>query len=90
MPLPRALTGVAASWLVLLLYEWVHFLSHVSYKPRHWPLKQIQRNHRLHHFKNEHFWYNVSTLGVDAILGTDPDPSTVPTSENCLNLESKE
>jgi hypothetical protein len=87
---PQAMTGVAASWLVLLWYEWVHLLIHTSHVPRNALFKRIWRNHRLHHFKNEHFWYNVSTYGVDSLLHTKPHPASVPTSQSCLTLDDSE
>jgi Fatty acid hydroxylase superfamily len=87
---PQAMTGVAASWIVLFWYEWIHLLIHTSYVPRNALYNRIWRNHRLHHFKNEHFWYNVSTYGVDSLLGTKPHPTSVPTSPTCLTLDETE
>jgi hypothetical protein len=84
---PQAMTGIAASWIVLLAYEWIHLLIHTSHVPRNRLYKRIWRNHRLHHFKNEHYWFNVSTIGVDAILGTQPELAEVPTSKTCLSLD---
>lgn len=84
---PRAMTGVAVSWAAILWYEWVHFLIHTSHVPRNRLFARIWRNHRMHHFKNEHFWFNVSTFGVDSILGTRPDPGSVPASPSCLNFD---
>ena len=34
--------------------------------------KAIWRNHRLHHFKNEHFWHGVTNNLSDRVLGTNP------------------
>ncbi len=86
----QAMTGVAASWVVFLVYEWNHFLVHTSHKPRNWLFRKIWRNHRLHHFKNEHFWFNVSTYGVDLLLGTQPEPNQIRTSPTCLTLDERE
>ena len=45
------------------------------------------RNHRLHHYKNEHYWFTVTTAGTaDRLFGTYPDPATVPTSPTAKNL----
>jgi hypothetical protein len=33
------------------------------------------------------YWFNVSTIGVDAILGTQPELAEVPTSKTCLSLD---
>ena len=84
LPLPQAMTAVASFWVVLLIYEWIHLLIHTSHVPRNWLYKRIWTNHRLHHFKNEHFWFNVSTYGVDLLLATGPPLDEVPTSATCL------
>ena len=47
------------------------------------------RNHRQHHFKNEHYWFTVTTAGTaDRVLGTYPDPATVATSPTAKNLHA--
>jgi sterol desaturase/sphingolipid hydroxylase (fatty acid hydroxylase superfamily) len=49
----------------------------------------MYRNHRLHHFKNEHYWFAVTTPGLaDRALGTYPDPQSVPTSPTAKNLHA--
>jgi hypothetical protein len=70
-----------------LLYEWTHYLIHSDYRPRSAAYKAIWRNHRLHHYKNEHYWFTVtSTSTADRLFGTYPDPATVTTSETAKNL----
>ena len=69
-----------------LLYEWTHFLIHTHYKPRGWLYRRLWRFHRLHHFKNEHYWFGVTTHVADRILGTLPDRNAVATSETCRDL----
>jgi len=72
---------------VLFVYEWTHYVIHSDYKPRTRLYKAIWRNHRLHHYKNEHYWFSVTTSGTsDRLLGTFPDPATVPTSQTAKNL----
>ena len=88
--IPR--TGLGLSFLVVLfaigmVYEWSHYLVHTDYKPKTWFYKTMYRNHRLHHFKNEHYWFAVTTPGLaDRVLGTYPDPRAVPTSPTAKNL----
>ena len=70
-----------------MVYEWTHYLVHTDYKPRGRVYKAVWRHHRLHHFKNEHFWMTVTTAHTaDRLFGTDPDPATVPTSRTAKNL----
>ncbi|WP_280398531.1 sterol desaturase family protein [Nocardia carnea] len=70
-----------------LLYEWTHFLVHTDYQPRGAVLRTVRRNHRLHHFKNEHYWFAVTTAGTaDRLLGTYPDPARIPNSPTAKAL----
>ena len=73
--------------IVLLTYEWTHYVIHSDYKPRTRAYKAIWRNHRLHHYKSEHYWFSVTTSGTsDRLLGTYPDPATVATSPTAKDL----
>jgi sterol desaturase/sphingolipid hydroxylase (fatty acid hydroxylase superfamily) len=70
-----------------LLYEWTHYLIHSDYRPNTKMYKAVWRNHRLHHYKNEHYWFTVTTTSTaDRLFGTYPDPATVPTSATAKNL----
>ncbi|KAB7752499.1 fatty acid hydroxylase [Mycolicibacterium phlei DSM 43072] len=72
-----------------LLYEWTHYLIHSDYKPKTRIYRAIWRNHRNHHFKNEHYWFTVTSSGTaDRVLGTCPDPAAVPASPTAKNLHA--
>ncbi len=87
MPTPAlAVTGVATHLAFSLRYEWVHFLVHTRYRPRSARFERLWRNHRLHHCKNERYWFGVSRIGGDRVLGTAPDPATVALSPTCRTL----
>jgi hypothetical protein len=74
-----------------MVYEWTHYLVHTDYKPRGRAYKAVWRHHRLHHFKNEHYWMTVTTAHTaDRLFGTDPDPATVETSRTAKNLHGLE
>ena len=81
-----ALTGVATSFAMLTAYEWTHYLIHSSYRPRHRPYRGIWRAHRLHHYRNERYWFGVTMHGADRILGTFPEKDAVPASMTARNL----
>ncbi|MFV8749565.1 sterol desaturase family protein [Nannocystaceae bacterium ST9] len=83
--------GVLASAMVLaaalaLYYEWIHFLVHTSYRPQGWFFKRQWRLHRLHHYKNEHYWMGVTRHLGDMVLGTFPDPDAVESSKTARTL----
>jgi len=85
-------TGLGLSFLVYLgmlgiVYEWCHYLIHSDYKPKTRLYRAIWKNHRQHHFKNEHYWFTVTTAGTaDRVLGTYPDYGSVDTSPTAKNL----
>lgn len=85
--LGRGLTFLVWLSVLGLCYEWCHYLVHTDYKPKTGLYRSIWRNHRRHHFKNEHYWFTVTSSGTaDRLLGTYPDPATVPTSPTAKNL----
>lgn len=70
-------------------YEWCHYLIHSDYKPKTALYRAIWRNHRNHHYKNEHYWFTVTSSGTaDRLLRTYPDPASVPTSPTAKNLHA--
>jgi Fatty acid hydroxylase len=82
---------LAVSWLVVaygmfLTYEWVHFLIHSSYKPKRAYYRYIYKAHRLHHFRNEHYWFGVTVHVADHVLRTFPGKDEVPVSETAFTL----
>lgn len=85
-------TGLGLTFLVLILgiglvYEWTHYLVHTDYRPKSAVYRYIWRNHRQHHYKNERYWFGVTTPGTaDRVLGTYPDPQTVATSATTRTL----
>ncbi len=79
-------TVMGTGFLVGLVYEWTHYLTHCSYRPRSRWYRRIWRFHRLHHFKNERYWMGVTLHAADRLLGTCPDPREVETSPNCRSL----
>ena len=84
---PAALTGVLVATALTLNYEWVHFLIHTDYAPRHALYRRLHRAHRLHHFRNERFWLGVVTRLGDQVLGTNPrkeDVEVSPTAKTAL------
>ncbi|HEX7058778.1 MAG TPA: sterol desaturase family protein [Solirubrobacterales bacterium] len=80
------LTLMAVSAVLTGTYEWSHFIIHTPYRPKSRYYRSIWRSHRLHHFKNEHYWFGVSSDAADRVLGTNPDHSSVPKSETAKTL----
>ena len=73
-------------------YEWTHYLVHSDYRPRSRWYRSVWRNHRLHHYKNEHYWFTVTSAGTaDRLFGTYPaDPAAVRPSPTVKALHALE
>ena len=79
--------GGAHATILIGIYEWTHFLIHTAYRPRSRYYRSIWRTHRLHHFKNEHFWHGITNTVGDRVLGTFPDHREVPRSKTARTLD---
>jgi len=87
LPQPQLVaTGLAAYYALSLHYEWVHYMIHTHYRPRLGYYQRLARNHLLHHFRNEHYWYGVTMLQADGWLRTAPEPNQVPKSATAMTL----
>ena len=62
--LPGFLTGYAT-------YLWIHFAVHV-YRPPNNFLKSLWVLHAIHHYKDDHVAYGVSSHFWDILFGTMP------------------
>lgn len=62
-------TFFAGFMLGYLLYGTMHYAIHAWNPPFKW-MKPLWRNHHLHHYKNEHQGFGVSTTLWDRVFGT--------------------
>src|SRR5581483_8410948 len=84
--LGQTATGLLMNYAILAAYEWSHFLIHTPYRPRGRYYRAIWRGHRLHHYKNEHYWFGVTSTVADHVLGTAPDQAAVAKSGTARTL----
>ena len=87
LPVPALVTAAFTGYVLIGVYEWTHFLIHTAYRPRSATYKAIWRNHRLHHFKNEHYWHGITNTLADHALGTFPDHHDVGRSPTARTLD---
>ncbi len=88
---PSALSLLVAVYGIKFSYEWTHYLVHSDYRPKSRWYRSVWRNHRLHHYKNEHYWFTVTSAGTaDRLFGTYPDPASVSTSPTVRSLHATE
>ena len=83
---PRMLTLLTTFSLLSLHYEWSHLLAHVGWHPPSAYYARRVREHRLHHFRNERYWWGVSMGLGDRLLGTAPNPASVDRSDSVHDL----
>jgi hypothetical protein len=74
---PRSTAGTVLTLLVLAT-EWVHFLVHARSSPKNAWLPRRSRAHRLHHFRNDRFWFGLTNGLADAVMGTAPNRDATP------------
>ena len=79
-------TGFAAAVFLSLAYEWTHYLIHTDYMPRTRFYRSLWRGHRLHHYRNENYWFGVTNHLGDRVLGTNPAKDAVPVSATARTL----
>ncbi|MEO9223749.1 MAG: sterol desaturase family protein [Acidimicrobiales bacterium] len=84
---PLASGGVAGA-AMLGAYEWCHFLMHTGYQPKGRWFRSRWRTHRLHHYRNEHYWFGVLTHLGDQVNRTYPAKSAVPLSPTARSLHA--
>ena len=85
--LATSLTALLAAYVALAHYEFTHLLVHTRYRPKSPYYKRLAANHRLHHFRNEHYWLGVTSNLGDRVLRTLPkDKSDVPLSDTARTL----
>jgi sterol desaturase/sphingolipid hydroxylase (fatty acid hydroxylase superfamily) len=77
---------VVTSIVMLFVYEWTHFLIHSTYRPHTALYRGVWRAHRLHHFRNERYWFGVTTHLGDRVLQTYPAKDAVPLSTTARTL----
>ena len=84
--LREGVTALVTAYGMLLLYEWTHFLIHSSYTPKGRYYRSIWRAHRLHHYRNEKYWFGVTINLADHVLRTFPQRDEVEPSPTARTL----
>jgi hypothetical protein len=87
VPLGALLTALLTGYVLVAIYEWTHFLIHTAHRPKSRVYRAVWQTHRLHHFKNEHYWHGITSTVADRVLGTAPDHREVPRSRTARTLD---
>jgi sterol desaturase/sphingolipid hydroxylase (fatty acid hydroxylase superfamily) len=84
--LREGVTALVSAYGMLLVYEWTHFLIHSTYTPKTRYYRSIWRAHRLHHYRNEKYWFGVTINVADHVLRTFPQRDEVEPSPTARTL----
>jgi hypothetical protein len=87
VPAGALLSALLVGYVLVGVYEWTHFLIHTAHRPKTRLYRAVWRTHRLHHFKNEHYWHGITSTVADRLLGTHPDHRDVPRSRTARTLD---
>ena len=89
---PQAALGagfmaLATGMITTCVYEFVHCIQHLAYKPKHKGLAEMKRRHMAHHFHDENGNYGITTFFWDKVFGTWYDrPERPVKSPTVFNL----
>lgn len=75
--------------VMLLVYEWKHYIAHRPIRPLTRFGRWLKKQHILHHYKNENYWFGVSNPFYDFLFGTYKEGKDVKLSETARNLEKE-
>ncbi len=70
-------TALAVVAVLFLATEWTHYLTHSGVKPRSAWLERRIRTHRMHHYRNDGYWFGLTSGIADAMFGTGPERDRV-------------
>jgi sterol desaturase/sphingolipid hydroxylase (fatty acid hydroxylase superfamily) len=84
---PAAATALAAGLATTCVYEFIHCIQHLNYKPKSRLIQRLKRDHMAHHFHNENGNYGITSFTPDRMLGTYyRHAREVPKSASVYNL----
>jgi sterol desaturase/sphingolipid hydroxylase (fatty acid hydroxylase superfamily) len=82
-----AMAALATGLLTTCVYEFVHCIQHLAYKPKAKLLIEMKKRHMAHHFHDENGNYGITTFFWDKLFGTYYDrPERPEKSPTVFNL----
>lgn len=82
-----AAAALAAGLLTTCVYEFVHCIQHLAYKPKSKLIAEMKKRHMAHHFHDENGNYGITSYFWDKALGTFYDrPERPKKSATVFNL----
>jgi sterol desaturase/sphingolipid hydroxylase (fatty acid hydroxylase superfamily) len=86
-PLGGAAAAFATGLITTCIYEFVHCIQHLAYKPKSKLIAEMKKRHMAHHFHDENGNYGITTFFWDKVFGTFYDrPERPVKSPTVFNL----
>jgi hypothetical protein len=82
------LTGTTFYLGVVARYEWTHFLIHTGYRGKSAYFRRQRIHHLAHHFRNDNYWFGVTSGLADKLLRTSPPINSVPITAECARARA--
>lgn len=73
-----ACAAFATGLITTCIYEFVHCIQHLAYKPKSKWLAEMKKRHMAHHFHDENGNYGITTFFWDKLFGTWYDRADRP------------
>ncbi len=84
---PGAAAAFATALITTCVYEFIHCIQHLNYKPKSRLLQKLKRDHLVHHFHNENGNYGIVSFTPDMVFGSyHADLRGWPKSPSVFNL----
>lgn len=68
--MPSAAAALSVGLVMTCVYEFIHCIQHLNYKPKSAFILKLKRDHLLHHFHNEDTNHGIVSFTPDRIFGT--------------------
>ena len=82
-----AAAALATGLVTTCVYEFVHCIQHLAYKPKSKVIAEMKKRHMAHHFHDENGNYGITSYLWDRVLGTFYDrPERPKKSPTVFNL----
>ncbi len=65
-----AAASVCAGLLITCIYEFIHCVQHLNFKPRSRLLRRMKELHLAHHFRDESGNFGITSFVIDRVFGT--------------------
>jgi sterol desaturase/sphingolipid hydroxylase (fatty acid hydroxylase superfamily) len=67
---PGAAAALGGGFVTTCVYEFVHCIQHLNYKPKNRLILKMKQDHLAHHFHNETGNFGITSFTPDRLLGT--------------------